>query len=447
MKFTIAFFTFFSLLICQNQAQNPFIWHVYAADPSAHVWPNDSSTLWVYTSHDVPGTNTHATMHNYRVFSTQDLVNWTDHGQVLSVDNVDWAISHAWAIDAVYRHGKYYLIYCMNERETSMFRTGVAVSDVPQGPFTDMGFIEGVEWGQDPALFVDEDDTPYLFWGCGAVCYGAELNDDLMSIKPETYRDLKDELFEVFEGPWVHKYNDKYYLSYPGLPDGQWPEVMYYATADQPLGPYTYQGIYLPEFKGQAGTNHGSIVKFKDNWLAFYHSGWVSNRSETRSLMADWLYYNEDGSIQTIVPDSMGLFHDKTSRCVIHLEAENGEAAGGKMDGVTVENAVEGFSGTGYVTGFDKERDYVEVLVQVAKDTKAELSICLSSDEDYALDLFVGPVIIKGDKKNLRPKTDGFQKVDWGTIQLKEGNNLLRINAWRENSVKVDYFEVVPIRE
>jgi hypothetical protein len=223
--------------------------------------------------------------------------------------------------------------------------------------------------------------------------------------------------------------------------------VMYYATADQPLGPYTYQGIYLPEFKGQAGTNHGSIVKFKDNWLAFYHSGWVSNRSETRSLMADWLYYNEDGSIQTIVPDSMGLFHDKTSRCVIHLEAENGEAAGGKMDGVTVENAVEGFSGTGYVTGFDKERDYVEVLVQVAKDTKAELSICLSSDEDYALDLFVGPVIIKGDKKNLRPKTDGFQKVDWGTIQLKEGNNLLRINAWRENSVKVDYFEVVPIRE
>ncbi|MDP4189774.1 MAG: hypothetical protein Q8905_17135, partial [Bacteroidota bacterium] len=38
-------------------AQNPIITHIYAADPSAHVWPGDTTMLWLYTSHDTPGTN------------------------------------------------------------------------------------------------------------------------------------------------------------------------------------------------------------------------------------------------------------------------------------------------------------------------------------------------------------------------------------------------------
>jgi hypothetical protein len=81
--------------------QNPFITHIISADPSGHVWANDSTTLWIYASHDVPGTNHHATMFDYHVFSTTDLVNWTDHGRVLSVDDVDWAIDYAWAIDVL----------------------------------------------------------------------------------------------------------------------------------------------------------------------------------------------------------------------------------------------------------------------------------------------------------------------------------------------------------
>ncbi len=176
-------------------------------------------------------------MFDYHVFSTKDMVNWTDHGRVLSVDDVDWAVDYAWAIDAVQRHGKYYLIFCMHETATGMFRTGVAVSDVPQGPFTSIGYIKGVEWGQDPCVFVDSDYRAYLYWGAGGSCYAAELNDDLLSIKPDTYRNLTSELFEVFEGPWVHKYNGKYYLSYPALPNKQWPEQMYYAVADKPLEP------------------------------------------------------------------------------------------------------------------------------------------------------------------------------------------------------------------
>jgi hypothetical protein len=331
-------FTLMVFALNLTSAQNPFITHIYAADPSAHVWPGDTNTLWLYTSHDTPGTNHHATMFDYHVFSTTDLVNWTDHGRVLSVDDVDWAVDYAWAIDAVYRHGKYYLIFCMHETETGMFRTGIAVSDVPQGPFTNIGYIKGVEWGQDPAVFVDDDNLAYLYWGSGGSCMAAELNDDLLSIKPETKVDLSKQLFEVFEGPWVHKYHGKYYLSYPALPKGNWPEEMYYATAEKPLGPFTFKGNYIPKFEGQAGTNHGSIVEYKGKWIAFHHSAIVSGgKSEVRSLMADWLEYNPDGTIKPIIPSKEGISNGVKPKSTILLEAENGKAAGGKLAGTAVE--------------------------------------------------------------------------------------------------------------
>lgn len=195
---------------------NPIIKTVFSADASAHVWESDPDTLWLYASNDEPHTNTHDSMQSYHVFSTKNMVDWTDHGRVLDLSQVNWAVSYMWAVDAVYRHNKYYLIYCAAEEATAMFRTGVAVSDQPQGPFKDLGFIKGVERGQDPALFVDDDNTPYLFWGSGGECLGCKLSDDLMSRDGEVV-DLTEQLKWVFEGPFVHKYNNKYYLTYPGL--------------------------------------------------------------------------------------------------------------------------------------------------------------------------------------------------------------------------------------
>ncbi len=441
----ISIILFISILCFNSIAQRPLISHIYAADPSGHVWPTDTTTLWLYTSHDVPGTNHHATMYDYHVFSTKDLVNWTDHGRVLSLDDVSWAVSHAWAIDAVYRHGKYYLIYCMIEKATGMFRTGISVSDVPQGPFTDLGFIKGVEWGQDPCVFVDDDNRAYLYWGAGGGCSAAELNDDLLSIKPETKRDLKSELFEVFEGPWTHKYKGKYYLSYPALPSGQWPEQMYYAVADKPLGPYTYKGNYIPFFKGQAGTNHGSIVKFKNQWLAFHHASIVSGgKSEVRNLMADFLYYNPDGTIKTIIPDNKSITNGEPTKCNILLEAESGKAAGGNLGGTSIESSFSGFSGKGYVTGFDINHDYVSVLVQVAKDMKANLKIRLSAETDFKADILIGATMLAGWDGSPMKKTNGWELVDLGDVQLKEGDNIIRFSCKSKINLKLDYFLVTP---
>lgn len=436
-----------AMLNCYSTlAQNPLLPHVFAADPSAHIWPDDPSTLWLYTSHDEPGTNHHATMNSYHVFSTQDLINWTDHGRVLAVEDVDWAITMAWAIDAVFWKNKYYLVYCMIEKKTGMFRTGLAVSDIPQGPFSDIGFIKNVEWGQDPAIFID-NGKPYLFWGLGKKCYAGQLTDDLLTLKTETYTDLTDQLKGVFEGPWVHKYDNKYYLSYPALVNDKWPEEMCYAISDNILGPYEYKGKYISEFNGQAGTNHGSIIQFKGKWIAFHHAAWLSNGiSESRNLMADFLEYNTDGTIKPIIPNKEGISGGKEGKTTIHLEAENAPKQGGTLGSVFIDKDKKGFSGSGYVTGFDIRRDYIEVLVQVANDTKANLKIRLDANSDFTADVLTGVTMMAGWDGLPIKKTNDWEVIDLGEVQLKSGDNYIRFTTQKDIDLKVDYFEIIPLK-
>jgi hypothetical protein len=418
--------------------------HIYAADPSAHSWDNDPETIWIYASTDQPGTNTHKTMNGYHVYSTKDMVNWIDYGRVLAVEDVSWASTMAWAADAVYWNEKYYLVYCMKERATGTTRTGLAVSEVPQGPFEDIGYVNGVEFGQDPALFID-NDTPYLFWGAGKVAHAAQLTSDLKSIIPETFVDLTPQLFEVFEGPWVHKYQGIYYLSYPALPNGTWPEHLYYATADHPLGPYTFQSEYIGYFENHGNTNHGSIIHWKDKWIAFHHSAHLSGGNSTaRNLLADWLTYNENGEINPILqPKGLGLA--EKSSVTIFLEAENAPEQGGKLDGTFVQRTTPNYSGTGYVTGFETDYNFVEVLVQVAKDMTANMTIRMNIPEDVKADVFVGPKVLDltWTGQTLK-KSNGWKNIDFGEVELKAGDNRIKIWAYQDVDLKVDWFKIVP---
>lgn len=429
---------------------NPLIPTVHSADPSAHVWPGDER-LWVYASHDQPGTNTHDSMVSYHVFASSDLVNWTDYGVVLHLKDVAWAISHMWAIDAVLWRGLYHLVYCAIERETGMFRTGLATSTLPQGPFRDIGFIQGVEWGQDPALFVDDDGTPYLFWGAGGHCYGCRLSDDIRSAVPGTTVDLTAQLTWVYEGPWVHKHQGVYYLSYPGLHEGQWPEHMYYATAGHPLGPYTFRGEYIPVFPGQAGTNHGSIIAYKGRWLAFHHSMWVSGISECRSLMCDELEYAPDGSIRPITPSRAGVV-PQPSRVTLLLGAESGPAACGALHGTRVATERPGYSGHGYVTGFDRPNFGVTVMAQCGQDVRYRLFIRYAAPAgEQRNKLMVNHTLIdqpgvseqRYDKSITFPPSAGWSEVDVGVVQLVRGDNFIRLYAGT-GGIDVDTFRLEP---
>lgn len=148
-----------------------------------------------------------------------------------------------WAPDAAYVNGTYYLIYCAIERATNMFRTGLAISEQPQGPFTDIGFVQGVEWGQDPALYIDHDQTPYLYWGCGGRVLMAQLQPDLRAIVPGTLKELTETVTNFYEGAWVFDRNGVYYMMYAGQDEGTWGETLEYATAPHPTGPWAYGGV------------------------------------------------------------------------------------------------------------------------------------------------------------------------------------------------------------
>lgn len=452
---------------------NPIAPHIFAADPSAHVWPQDPDTLWIYSSHDHAGTNHYDSMTGYHAFSTKDLVNWTDHGQILSLDKVPWAASHAWAPDAVYHQGKYYLLYPMKEKRTGVFMVGLGVSDRPEGPFKDQGFIEGSEWGQDPAAFVDDDGQVYLFWGHDYLMYGAKLSNDLRRVLPGTKVNLSSQLKDSYEGPWLNKIGGKYYLSYASIEGRRWPETLSYATAEHPLGPYTSKGLYLGKFGMQSETVHGAIVKFKGRWLSIYHSSWGSGgNSENRSLMAEFLTINEDGSWQMTTPTSTGVSGGKTPSSRILLEAESAEDAGGKLICVVPKSALPGFSGRGYVEGFHVSKENAEafyaverdcpscvkrasvgsvtVLAQVAHDQDYQLKLRYSADQDTRLHVFVNRVLIKGvvgNSNELWAKATGgnFDMYDLGPVRLKAGDNEIKIHTRDNRDLRLDAVELIPI--
>ena len=340
---------------------NPAIDTVFLADPAAHVF---GDRLYAYVSYDQPFTNTHDSMVSYHCVSTDDMVNWVDHGQILALEHVSWALSHMWAIDCNLWQGRYYLVFCAFDKATSTFRTGLAVSDRPEGPFEDLGVIEGVEWGQDPTFFVDEIDgvqTPYLVWGGRGAITMAELNHDLRSVKVDTITDLSGSL-EGYEGPFMHKHDDTYYLTYPALDNEQWPQRMCFATAKSPLGPYVAGGVFIPEYPGNSGTIHGSMVEFKGQWYAFYHSAWVSGRSTSRSMMIDKFSYGPAGEILPFEPSRDGAVAGANSTIVV-LDAAAGATSGALRHGTHIGHELAGHTGHGYVDGLVGQETGASVLL------------------------------------------------------------------------------------
>mgnify|MGYP000870397164 CR=1 FL=1 len=81
-------------------AQNPLIMDQFTADPTARVF---EGRVYVYPSHDVNcGTNWFC-MKDYHVFSSENLVDWTDHGMIVSQEQVAWVDAAQNSMWAEYR--------------------------------------------------------------------------------------------------------------------------------------------------------------------------------------------------------------------------------------------------------------------------------------------------------------------------------------------------------
>ncbi len=159
------------------QADNPIIQTIYTADPAPLV---HNGRVYLYTGHDEDGSTTF-NMKDWRVWSSDDMANWTDHGSPLSLDTFSWAGANAWAGQAIERNGKFYWYVPTSERTTGQFAIGVAVSDSPTGPFRDaLGHPLVTNAEIDPSVFIDDDGQAYLYWGNPNLWY-VKLNADMIS--------------------------------------------------------------------------------------------------------------------------------------------------------------------------------------------------------------------------------------------------------------------------
>ena len=284
---------------------NPLFTHIHTADPAVLV---DKDTLWLFAGHDAKGNHPRYEMHDWKIFSTTDMKHWTQYPTPLMVSDFKWAKSkQAYAGHVVERNGKYYWYV-----STNWCGIGVAVSDKITGPYKDaLGkpmltnkdcFDSKHSWACiDPAIFIDDDNTPYIIWGNGQ-CYIAKLKDNMVEIDGEIKRIDVGTEFPFTEAPWIHKYNGKYYLSYAS----GWPEKIAYAMADNIMGPWTAKGI-ISEIAGNSNTTHPAIVNYNDQWLFFSHNGALPDGgSYKRSVIIEPMAYNADGTIRPIAPTTKG---------------------------------------------------------------------------------------------------------------------------------------------
>ncbi|MDQ8195626.1 family 43 glycosylhydrolase [Coraliomargarita sp. SDUM461004] len=287
-----------SLMADPQRRSNPIVSHMFTADPSAHVW--EDGRLYVYPSTDTSSPAGYATMDGYHVFSTDDLITWVDHGEILHSDDVPWGRErggYMWAPDCAYKDGTYYFYFPHpsgnDHRKT--WKIGVATSQNPASGFEVQGYIEGLTPQIDPCVFIDDDGQAYLYHGGPAPVYAGKLKDNMMEIEGAMV--AQEGLHDLREGPYVFKRNAIYYLIYPDNSSGG--HRMNYAMSEHPLGPWESKGVLLDETS--VLTTHGSCVEYKGQWYLFYHSGALSGGIEhNRSICFDPIFFNEDGTIRKV---------------------------------------------------------------------------------------------------------------------------------------------------
>ncbi len=294
-------------------AQNPFILDQFTADPSARVF---DGRVYVYPSHDILSNESRGRigwfcMEDYHVFSSSNLTEWTDHGIILSQNNVDWvnATSYSmWAPDCIHKNGKYYFYFPSNARDTTLgrgFAIGVAVSNKPEGPFIPQPEpIQGVK-GIDPNSFIDKDGQAYLYWSLGNI-FVAKLKENMLELasKPMVIENLPEKGLK--EGPYMFERNGIYYLTFPHVQNKT--ERLEYAMGDNPMGPFKVTGVIMDESPTGCWTNHQSMIEFQDQWYLFYHHNDLSPKfDKARSIRIDSLFFNEDGTIQKVTPTLRGV--------------------------------------------------------------------------------------------------------------------------------------------
>lgn len=371
---------------------NPLVSTKYTADPAPYV---HGDTIYLYTTHDEDDAEGFK-MYDWLLYTSTDMVNWTDHGAVASLGNFEWydKDNGAWAEQVIERNGKWYM-YC------PIHGSGISVlvADNPYGPFVDvLGHPlvwQKEHWNDiDPTILIDDNGQAYMYWGNPSPYY-VKLNRDMISYSGGIVR--LPNINDYQEGPWFFKRNDKYYLAFAST---CCPEGIGYAMSNSPEGPWTAMGDIMPHTEKSRG-NHPGVIEYKGKWYVFGLNydlnkelqaleGKEYSHCERRSVSAAELKFNPDG---TIIPvdywTEEGLAQVEWFNPYKRVEAET------QAKSRWVKTAKDAERGI-YITNIDNG-DYIMLqgvdFGDGAKKFVAEAAPIAGGKIEFRLDSVSGPVV------------------------------------------------------
>ncbi|WP_245697397.1 glycoside hydrolase family 43 protein [Paenibacillus oryzae] len=323
---------------------NPVVAHKFGADPYTLVF---DGRVYLYNTYDVfeydaagnVKDNSYSSINRLSVISSDDLVNWTDHGYINVAGRegaAKWA-TQSWAPAAAHKviDGKdQFFLYFANNAS----HIGVLVGDSPVGPFRDpigkplisreaTPGVKDVTWLFDPAVLMDDDGKAYIYFGGGLpegqaampnTARVMELGEDMISVVGEAQ--VIPAPF-MFEDSGINKVNGLYYYTYctnfiqeARTEDSPPPGEIAYMVSESPMGPWTYKGTILKNpghFFGVGGNNHHAIFSFNDSYYIAYHAQTLSKAmghpQGYRSTHLNEVVFEENGDIREIEANFAGV--------------------------------------------------------------------------------------------------------------------------------------------
>lgn len=308
---------FASVFICSNglvHAANPIVPNRGLNDPHIHIF---GDRAYVYASHDRSITNKAFIMDDWWVWSSPDLVHWTNECIIKPEQTyIAKPFTGCWATDAAFRNGKYYFYFSERNKQA-----GVLVGDSPAGPWRDpLGkplltaeLTPTHEY--DSCVFQDDDGKPYIIFGVWDY-YIAKLNDDMISLAEQPRPiELDRKIGPYGEGktddkPNLHRANGRYYLTWG----------CFYAMADNVYGPYAYKGSVLntntsfaPGYASPTWPNgplqgrHGNYFTWHGQWYYTYCDISQTGNRYFRDAFISYVHYKTNGEIAPIRVDGIGV--------------------------------------------------------------------------------------------------------------------------------------------
>lgn len=467
---------------------NPLVTTDFGADPYAIVY---DGRVYVYMTsddyeYDANGNlkgNSFGYIKTLRIISSDDMVNWTDHGEIKVAGKegaAKWA-SHSWAPAIAYKQidGKdKFFLYFANDASG----IGVLEADTPLGPWKDpiekplltgkTPGCEGVVWCFDPAVLVDDDGSAYIYFG-GGVPEGkqnnpktarvAKLGDDMISIDGAA-KEIDAPC--MFEDSGIFKYGDKYYYSYcsnfisphkDGYPGYG---TICYMVSDDPMGPFTYAGEVFANpqvWFGVGGNNHHATFVYEGKSYFIYHAQTLSKAQEEaqglpsgtltkgyRSTHIDPIELNSDGTIRPISGTYAGISQLKTINPYERIEAETvAWNAGIKIADCTEEGKLfkdfnrqitdlQGGDWTSIAQAAFGDRGATEFTVKAASKSGGQIEIRMDSPEGA----LVGTVNVEATGSE-----DTFKEFSCKLDRITDTHNVFLVfKGDAKNLMNVDYY-------